>query len=79
MAKKKHLHHRNKQKENIFLNEEGSLVTDPKAVANKLNNYFVNATKILLKGMRKVNKQYQDDLKNASEHSFSRKQNQLKH
>ena len=29
--------------------------------------------------MRKVNKQYQDDLKNASEHSFSRKQNQLKH
>ena len=38
MAKNKHLHHRNKQKENIFLNEEGSLVTDPKAVANKLNN-----------------------------------------
>ena len=45
------LHYRNKQKENIFLNEEGSLVNDPKAVANKLNNYFVNVAKNLLRDM----------------------------
>ena len=45
------LHYRNKQKENIFLNEEGSLVNDPKAVANKFNNYFVNVAKNLLRDM----------------------------
>ena len=65
-----HIHHRNKQKEKICLNEEGSLVTDPKAVANKFNNYFVNAADNLLKDMGEANNQYQDYLKNPSEHSF---------
>ena len=60
-----HIHHRNKQKENIFLNEEGSLVTDPKAVANKFNNYFVNTASNLLKDMGEANNQYQDYLKKS--------------
>lgn len=59
---------RNKQKENIFLDEEGSLVTDSRAVAYKFNNYFVNAAKNLLKDMGEANNQYQDYLKNPSEH-----------
>ena len=37
------------------MNEEASLVTDPKAVANKFNNYFVNVAKNLLKDMGEVN------------------------
>ena len=45
------LHQRKKQKENLFLNEKGSLITDPKTVANKFNNFFINVTKNLLKDM----------------------------
>ena len=47
-----------------------SLVTDPNVVANKFNNYFVNDAKNLLKDMGESNNQYQDYLKNPSEHSF---------
>ena len=47
-----------------------SLVTDPKAVANKFNNYFVNDSKNLLKDMGESSNQYQDYLKNPTEHSF---------
>ena len=47
-----------------------SLVTDAKVVANKFNNYFVNDAKNLLKDMGESNNQYQDYLKNPSEHSF---------
>ena len=47
-----------------------SLVTDPKVVAKKFNNYFVNDAKNLLKDMGESNNQYQDYLKNPSEHSF---------
>ena len=64
------LHHINKQKESIFLNEEGSLVIDPRAVASKFNNYFVNVAKNLLKGMGEASNQYQDYLKSPCEHFF---------
>ena len=74
------LHHRNKQRENIFLNEEESLITDRKTVANKFNNYFIDVAKILLKDKRETNNQYQDYLKTlANILSLLRKQNQLKH
>ena len=43
------LPHGNTQTESIFLNEEGSLITDTSAVANRFNNYFVNVAKNLPK------------------------------
>ena len=74
------LHHRNKQRENIFLNEEESIITDRKTVANKFNNYFIDVAKILLKDMRETNNQYQDYLKTLTNIlSLLRKQNQLKY
>ena len=49
------LHNKNKQKENIFLNEDGSLITDPKTVANKFNSYFVKVAKALIKYREETN------------------------
>ena len=39
-------------------------------VANKFNNYFVNVSQNLLKGLGEMNNQFQDYLKNPNEHSF---------
>ena len=39
-------------------------------VANKFNNYFVNASQNLLKSLGETNNQFKDYLKNPNEHSF---------
>ena len=57
-------------KNNIFLSENGQTITNQSLVANKFNNYFVNVSQNLLKGLRETNNQFQDYLKNPNEHSF---------
>ena len=57
------------EKKNVFLNEEGLLITDLKRVADKFNYYFFNISQILLKDMEETSNQYQDYLINPNEHS----------
>ena len=42
-------------KNNIFLSENGQLSTNQSLAANKFNNYFVNVSQNLLKGLGETN------------------------
>ena len=57
------LKNKNKHFEEIFLSEDGKMITDQKTVASKFNNYFVNVAKNLIKDIRKSNNKFQDYLK----------------
>ena len=50
--------------DNIYLNENGTIITDPKQVANQFNNYFVTVVETLTKKIGQGNNKYQDYLKN---------------
>lgn len=54
----------------IFLNEEGQVITNQKEVANKFNTYFVNVARSLLQKMGNRPNKFQDYLKNPNEHSM---------
>ena len=60
----------NKHFEELFLSDDGKMITDQKTVANKFNNYTVNVAKNLLKYIGKSNNKFPDFLKNPNEHSF---------
>ena len=65
------LNRKRKQKcSDIFLNINGSILTDQKLVANKFNNYFVNVADKLAKDIPKHNSKFQDFLKHTNEHSI---------
>ena len=51
-------------KNNIFPSENGQIITNSQCslVTNKFNNYFVNVSQNLLKGLGETNKQFQDYL-----------------
>ena len=51
---------------NLFLNENGNMITDPKLLANKFNNFFINVAENLSKKNKKTNTEYQDYLKNPN-------------
>ena len=57
-------------KSNIFLSEKDHLITNQILVANKFNNYFVNVSQDLFKGLGETNNQFRDYLKILSEQSF---------
>ena len=42
-------------KNNIFLTENGQIITNQKLVLNTSNNYFVNASQNILKGLGETN------------------------
>ena len=68
------LNRRGKKKcSDIFLNINGSMLTDQKLVANKFNNYFVNVAGKLAKDIPNHNSKYKDFLKNPNPKSFSMK------
>ena len=46
--------------------KNGQIISNQSLVANNFNNYFVNVSQNLLKGLGKTNNQ----LKNPNEHSF---------
>ena len=53
--------------DNIYLSENGIIITDPKQVAKQFNNYFVTVAEKLT---GQTNNKYQDYLKNPNEHSM---------
>ena len=55
-------------KNNIFLSENGQIITNQSLVVNKFNKYLVNVFQNLLKSLRETNIQFQDDLKNSNEY-----------
>ena len=54
----------------IFLNDNGKILTNQKSVANKFNDYFINVADNLSKKIDKPSTKFQDYLKNPNEHSF---------
>ena len=56
--------------EEIFLNEDGLIITDQKQVANSFNRFFTNVADNLLSKIGDTNTKYQDYLKNPNEHSI---------
>ena len=65
------LHRQTKAKiSDIFLNINGRLFTDQTAVAENMNNYFINVADNLAQKIPKPNTKFQDYLKNPNEHSI---------
>ena len=58
-------------KSNIFLSENGQIITNQSLVANIFNNHFLNVSYNLLKGLGETNNQYQDQLKIPINIAFS--------
>ena len=54
----------------IFLDENGNIITDQKKVAAKFNKFYANIAGKLLCDLGKPNTKYQDYLKNPNEHSM---------
>ena len=54
----------------IFLNDNETIITDQQVIANKFNKYYINVAQNLLKEMGETNNKFQDYLKNPNEHSF---------
>ena len=51
------------------LSENGQIITN-QGLANKFNNYFVNVSQNLFKGLGEMNNQHQDYFENSNEHTF---------
>ena len=56
--------------DNIYLSENGIIITDPKLVANQFDTYFVTVAEKLTKKIGQKNNKYQDHLKNPNKHSM---------
>ena len=56
--------------EEIFLDENGNIITDQKKVANKFNKFYTTIADKLVANLGKPATKYQDYLKNPNEHSI---------
>ena len=56
--------------EEIFLDDDGAIITDQKVVANKFNKFYTTIADKLVKKLGKPATKYQDYLKNPNEHSI---------
>ena len=54
----------------IFLNDDGAIITNQKTISNKFNKYYINVAQNLIKDMGEANTEFQDYLKNPNVHSF---------
>ncbi len=61
---------RNKNNAEIYLDDNGNIVTDQKTVANRFNKFYTNVAKNLLKDLGNTPTKYQDYLRNPNEHSI---------
>ena len=59
-----------KDQEAIFLDENGTIVTDQKVVANKFNKFYTSIADKLVSKLGNPSTKYQDYLKNPNEHSM---------
>ena len=62
-----------KQQGTIFLEDNG-FISDPRVVANKFNDFFLNVASKLSDKIANKNSKYQDYLKNPNRSSFSLKE-----
>ena len=62
--------HKKSANEEIFLNEDGMVITDQKRVANSFNHFYTNVADNLLMKIGNTSTKYQDYLKNPNKHSF---------
>ena len=60
----------NRINSDIFLDENGNIITDQKKVAAKFNKFYANIADKLLCDLGKPNTKYQDYLKNPNKHSM---------
>ena len=56
--------------EEIFLDDNGSIITDQKKVANRFNRFYTSVADGLVRKLGKPATKYQDYLKNPNEHSI---------
>ena len=56
--------------DDIFLSENGAMITKQRIVAKKFNKYFIDVAENLLKDLGKTNNKFQNYLKNSNENSF---------
>ena len=65
------IHNRvNKTNAEIYLDENGNILTDQKTVANRFNKFYTNVAGNLLKKLGESPTKYQDYLRNPNEHSI---------
>ena len=61
---------RHKSFDQIFLNDNGEIITDHKTITNKFNQYFTSIAHKLVEKIGKPNNKFQDYLKNPNKHSI---------
>ena len=59
-----------KDAEEIFLDDDGSIITDQKTVANRFNKFYTTIASKLVTKLGKPSTKYQDYLKNPNEHTI---------
>ena len=64
------LNRKRNQMTDIFLSDDGVMITNQKTISNRFNNYYINVAQNLIKEMGESNTEFQDYLKNPNEHSF---------
>ena len=65
------IHNRSsKDNEEIFLDDNGSIITDQKKVANKFNKFYTNVADQLVRKLGNPTTKFQDYLKNPNKHSI---------
>ena len=64
--------HKNRKKniDDIFINEQGNIITDQKRVSNSFNHFYTNIADQLVSKIGNTNNKYQDFLKNPNKHSI---------
>ena len=60
----------NKENSEIYLDENGSIITNKKSTSNKFNKFYTNVAKNLLENLGERNTKYQDHLKNPNENTM---------
>ena len=60
----------NRNNAEIYLDENGTILTDQKTVANRFNKFYTNVAGNLLKNLGESPTKFQDYLKNPNEHSI---------
>ena len=60
----------NKTNAEIYLDENGNILTDQKVVANRFNKFYSNVAKNLIKDLGDSPTKYQDYLRNPNENSI---------
>ena len=64
------IHNRRAKDSDIFIDDNGNILTDQKKVANKFNHFYKNISSNLVEKLPKPNTKYQDYLKNTNENSM---------